>query len=211
MSIPDAPDALAAYMTVTSVASLDWLEPYVASELAGEELVRRYHYGLDLRERGGETIEAAEVVQRRLTAEIAAALRAVDALVWSTMPTPAPLLFGEITPEEMADPLAAPYTDCWTVVANLAGIPALSVPAPVDGLPVGRRRRVRPGATPTCWRSQPPAAPDYFLPDFSPGALVDSAAMNASWGTSTRPTIFIRFLPSFCFSRSLRLRVMSPP
>ena len=40
---------------------------------------------------------------------------------------------------------------------------------------------------------------------------VESAAMNASWGTSTRPTIFIRFLPSFCFSSSLRLRVMSPP
>ena len=36
VSIPDAPDALAAYMTLTSVASLDWLEPYVASELAGE-------------------------------------------------------------------------------------------------------------------------------------------------------------------------------
>ena len=49
----------------------------------------------------------------------------------------------------------------------------------------------------------------YFLG----GALsvVDRAAMNASWGTSTRPTIFIRFLPSFCFSSSLRLRVMSPP
>ena len=39
----------------------------------------------------------------------------------------------------------------------------------------------------------------------------DSAAMNASWGTSTRPTIFMRFLPSFCFSSSLRLRLMSPP
>jgi hypothetical protein len=42
-------------------------------------------------------------------------------------------------------------------------------------------------------------------------ASVERAAMKASWGTSTRPTIFIRFLPSFCFSRSLRLRVMSPP
>ena len=50
----------------------------------------------------------------------------------------------------------------------------------------------------------------YFLV-FSAGSDVDSAAMNASWGTSTRPTIFIRFLPSFCFSSSLRLRVMSPP
>lgn len=40
---------------------------------------------------------------------------------------------------------------------------------------------------------------------------VERAAMNASWGTSTRPTIFMRFLPSFCFSSSLRLRLMSPP
>ena len=44
----------------------------------------------------------------------------------------------------------------------------------------------------------------------SPG-WVDRAATNASCGTSTRPIVFIRFLPSFCFSSSLRLRVMSPP
>jgi len=37
------------------------------------------------------------------------------------------------------------------------------------------------------------------------------AEMKASWGTSTRPMFFIFFLPSFCFSRSLRLRLMSPP
>jgi hypothetical protein len=36
-------------------------------------------------------------------------------------------------------------------------------------------------------------------------------AMNASCGTSTEPTIFMRFFPAFCFSSSLRLRVMSPP
>ena len=51
----------------------------------------------------------------------------------------------------------------------------------------------------------------HFLAGFSPVAPVESAAMKASWGTSTRPTIFIRFLPSFCFSSSLRLRVISPP
>ena len=36
-------------------------------------------------------------------------------------------------------------------------------------------------------------------------------AWNASCGISTRPTFFMRFLPSFCFSRSLRLREISPP
>ncbi len=38
-----------------------------------------------------------------------------------------------------------------------------------------------------------------------------NAARNASCGISTWPTWRMRFLPSFCFSRSLRLRVMSPP
>ncbi len=36
-------------------------------------------------------------------------------------------------------------------------------------------------------------------------------ARKASWGTSTEPICFMRFLPAFCFSRSLRFRVMSPP
>ena len=36
-------------------------------------------------------------------------------------------------------------------------------------------------------------------------------ARKASWGISTLPTCFIRRLPAFCLSRSLRLRVISPP
>src|SRR5438445_12292556 len=38
-----------------------------------------------------------------------------------------------------------------------------------------------------------------------------SAAIKASCGISTLPNCRIFFLPSFCFSRSFRLRVMSPP
>ncbi len=52
----------------------------------------------------------------------------------------------------------------------------------------------------------------YFLPLPEPAfSSLDSTAMKASCGTSTEPTIFIRFLPSFCFSSSFRLREMSPP
>lgn len=49
----------------------------------------------------------------------------------------------------------------------------------------------------------------YFF--LSPSESEESTAMKASCGTSTLPTIFIRFLPSFCFSSSFRLREMSPP
>ena len=38
-----------------------------------------------------------------------------------------------------------------------------------------------------------------------------STARKASCGISTRPTRFMRFLPSFCFSSNLRLREISPP
>jgi len=40
---------------------------------------------------------------------------------------------------------------------------------------------------------------------------VFSTETKADWGMSTDPIVFMRFLPSFCFSSSLRLRVMSPP
>ena len=46
---------------------------------------------------------------------------------------------------------------------------------------------------------------------FFAGSFRLSTARNASWGTSTPPTFFMRFLPFFCFSSSLRLREMSPP
>jgi hypothetical protein len=42
-------------------------------------------------------------------------------------------------------------------------------------------------------------------------ASIFSAARNADWGISTLPNWRMRFLPSFCFSSSLRLRLMSPP
>ena len=48
----------------------------------------------------------------------------------------------------------------------------------------------------------------FFFPSSSP---VSSTARKAFCGMSTEPIDFIRFLPAFCFSQSLRLRLMSPP
>ena len=84
----------------------------------------------------------------------------------------------------------------------------VAVPAAVDAerqvdveMPHGRRRQQGVGA-----RGDVPAGAHRFL---SPSRL--RTARNASCGTSTPPTCFIRFLPFFCFSSSLRLREMSPP
>ena len=38
-----------------------------------------------------------------------------------------------------------------------------------------------------------------------------STAINVSGGTSTEPSFLMRFLPSFCFSRSFFFLVISPP
>jgi len=60
-------------------------------------------------------------------------------------------------------------------------------------------------------------AADACLPDRqarptrSPYRPSFSTAMNASCGISTCPTIRILFFPAFCFSKSFRLRVTSPP
>lgn len=52
------------------------------------------------------------------------------------------------------------------------------------------------------------AGQPFFLPSSSP---VSSTARNAFCGMSTEPMDFMRFLPAFCFSHNLRLRLISPP
>src|SRR3990172_1760023 len=48
----------------------------------------------------------------------------------------------------------------------------------------------------------------FAFPCHSP---ILSTARKASCGSSMLPTCFILFLPSFCFSRSFRFLVISPP
>ena len=140
-TVPDAPRALAAYLDLTSAAAARVLAPWLASGRCGPEVVRRLRLGRSLAEQRPAALAEAAEVRQRLRAQVAAALTDHDVLLSPTLPTTAPLFAPAGPPNaSVADPMLAPYTDCWTVVANLAGVPALSVPAgvsPADGMPVG--------------------------------------------------------------------------
>jgi aspartyl-tRNA(Asn)/glutamyl-tRNA(Gln) amidotransferase subunit A len=73
-------------------------------------------------------------VRRKIRGDFDAAFQEVDVLVGPTSPTPA-FKLGERT----ADPLAMYLSDIYTITANLAGIPGISVPCGVtkQNLPIG--------------------------------------------------------------------------
>ncbi|MDZ7752159.1 MAG: Asp-tRNA(Asn)/Glu-tRNA(Gln) amidotransferase subunit GatA [Gammaproteobacteria bacterium] len=75
----------------------------------------------------------AQKVRRLIKDEFRRAFDEVDVIMGPTAPAPA-FRIGEKT----SDPVAMYLSDIYTIAANLAGLPALSVPAGlVDGLPVG--------------------------------------------------------------------------
>ncbi len=140
VSAPAAARALATYMTLTSAAAVPVLAPYVRTGLTGAEVQRRYAWGLELLAELPSPLEVAEAARAILLRQILASLELCDVLLSPTMPTTAPVLEGHLAPEDLANPLVAPYTDCWTVVANLTGLPALTLPSGRsgdDGMPVG--------------------------------------------------------------------------
>ncbi len=82
----------------------------------------------------------AQQVRTLIRREVAAAFEGCDLLFGPTVPTP-PFAIGAL----VDDPLAMYLSDMYAVVANLAGVPALSVPAgfadvgpsAADGVPAG--------------------------------------------------------------------------
>ena len=75
----------------------------------------------------------AQKIRRLIKNDFVAAFSEVDLILGPTTPNPAWKLG-----EKSADPVSAYLEDIYTITANLAGIPGLSMPAGfVDGLPVG--------------------------------------------------------------------------
>jgi aspartyl-tRNA(Asn)/glutamyl-tRNA(Gln) amidotransferase subunit A len=133
-SCPSVEEGLETYFAISSVECLPTLEEPAASGLLGNEALRRHEIGLSLTEEPG-ALEPAQLALVRMKDELAEAFEDVSVLLSPTMPTTAARLGGYLD-----DPLAVPRTDCWTVVANLTGAAAMSLPngfSAADALPVG--------------------------------------------------------------------------
>ena len=75
----------------------------------------------------------AQKVRRLITDDFRAAFEKVDLLVGPTTPTPAFAIGAKVN-----DPVTMYLNDIYTIGANLAGLPGLSIPCGyVDGLPMG--------------------------------------------------------------------------
>jgi aspartyl-tRNA(Asn)/glutamyl-tRNA(Gln) amidotransferase subunit A len=154
-SMPSMAYALAAYyVTCTSEASSNlarfdgvrygvgddirkpWHDAFreVRARGFGEEVRRRILLGTFALSAGyyGKYYAKAQAARRNVSGDFARLFREVDVIAGPTMPTVA-FRIGEKT-----DPLSMYLSDILTVPANLAGIPAVSVPCGrVKGLPVG--------------------------------------------------------------------------
>ena len=120
-----------------------WHDAFRAARGAGfgPEVQRRILLGTFALSAGyyGKYYTRAQIARQQVRADFDRLFKEVDLLVGPTMPTVAFRL------GEMADPLSMYLADILTVPANLAGVPAISVPCgTVDGMPVGLQVMGRP-------------------------------------------------------------------
>ncbi|CAN5875840.1 Asp-tRNA(Asn)/Glu-tRNA(Gln) amidotransferase subunit GatA [soil metagenome] len=151
VSLPATAAALEVYYLISSYESLATLAGYADHSLLGAEARRRLLVGERVAaDSRGHTLAATWEVADGLRASVDATWAGCTLLASPTLPVTAPLLGNGID-----DPLATPRTDCWTVLANLTGIAALSLPAgecPDTGLPVGVQLMAPHGADARLYR-----------------------------------------------------------
>jgi aspartyl-tRNA(Asn)/glutamyl-tRNA(Gln) amidotransferase subunit A len=110
-------------------------------DVCGEEVLRRIHMGsyISQKEFSGKYYKRALQARSLIRKEISQILNNVDVLIGPTVPK-LPHKIG--TP---LDPMEMYAYDILTVIANLAGIPAASMPAgDVNGIPVGIQLQAKP-------------------------------------------------------------------
>ena len=107
------------------------------SEGFGPEVKRRIMLGTFVLSSGhyDAYYRRAQQVRRLICNDMTSAFQEVDLILAPTTPTPA-FRLGE----KVSDPISMYLSDIFTAAANLAGVPAISIPAgndPTTGLPVG--------------------------------------------------------------------------
>ncbi len=114
---------------------------YRIEEVCGEEVLRRIHMGsyISQKEFSGKYYNKALKARSLIRKQVKNLLNGVDAIVGPTVPKLPHKIGSSIEPMEM-------YAyDVLTVIANLAGIPAASIPAgDVGGVPVGLQIQAKP-------------------------------------------------------------------
>jgi aspartyl-tRNA(Asn)/glutamyl-tRNA(Gln) amidotransferase subunit A len=192
VSLPHTPYALAAYYIIAPAEASSNLARYdgvrfglrVEGKSLEEmyELTRAEGFGAEVRRRvliGTYALSAgyydayylkAQRVRSLIARDFAQAFERVDCLLAPTAPSAA-FVIGEMT----EDPVAMYLNDVFTVPADLAGLPAISVPAGLsaDGLPLGLQLIGRAFDEETVFRAAEAlerAAQFRHLPSFLAGA-----------------------------------------
>lgn len=151
ISLPTVSGALEAYYLISSYESLATLAGLVEHPLLGDEARRRLLVGQQVSADSSRgALADAWRVADNLQAAVDDTWAECTVLASPTLPVTAPLLGNGLD-----DPLSTPRTDCWTVLANLTGIAALSLPvgdSPDTGLPVGVQLMTPHGADARLYR-----------------------------------------------------------